>query len=459
MASIMSDADGGAKEMEDMITVGANFDYSCLEDAGDEEEEEDMEKVMARPENCMQRPKGRGREGGLGGFVGVGPVVGAGFREQVAIFVPRCACRGLAAPAAAAAAPWEEMMPTRNSRAFQACITLRPDACCVSPRASQDLDPASFRDFVEGAVKGLHLTDRPAVHEGEGGASVKTGARLGYNTYVGQLPRIVVKVAAPHAIVGVSPALKEVLGFHEKEMIGRSLNIVQGPMTNVALLSQKIIAAAGGEVIEEAFILYTNKGEDRVVTIEFEPEISLVADGDIKITQVILTVEHGDWVPKKIADADDGRAKVTVKAVAPYSVEQTSPAFNLMYGLKESLILNRTLNVIFGPRTDATMFRQLLQRAKAAKTQHVDMWTTRPADMSNLYVRVTIFPVLDKGEILHYMVVFKRDEMAGSPLYTSPRRQRPGTSPISAVARMSMSDNEAGAGVEAEAEAGAGPPG
>mmetsp|Transcript_34610 Transcript_34610/g.67780 ORF Transcript_34610/g.67780 Transcript_34610/m.67780 type:complete len:341 (+) Transcript_34610:259-1281(+) len=302
---------------------------------------------------------------------------------------------------------------------------------------SGDLDPATFRAFVEGAVKELHLAEKPAVY-GEGASAVKGGARFGYNTYVGQMPRLTVMPKAPFTIVHCSPAISEVLGFHEKEMEGRSLTVAQGPMTNVELLRSKIVEAVGGATSEHALILYTNKGEDRVVTIEFEPEVNLSGEPPDK---VVLTIEHGDWVPKKIADADDGRAKVTVKAEKPWAVEQTSPAFNEMYGLKEEMILGRTLNVVFGPRTDANMFRQLLQQAKSARTQHTDMWTSRPGDMSHLFVRVTIFPVLDKGEILHFMVVFKHDEMAGSPQHTSPRRARPGTSPLSAAAaQMTLSE-------------------
>lgn len=319
----------------------------------------------------------------------------------------------------------------------------------------QNLDPATFRSFVESAVKELNIAEKPPVHSGEGGAAVRTGARLGYNTYVGQLPRLVVKPQPPFVIIGASLSLKEVLGFSEREMVGRTMNIVQGPMTNVAALSARIQAAADGEFSEDAFILYNNKGEDRVVTVDFEPEVNIAEGETVAVGQVILTIEHGDWVPKKIADAEDGRAKVTVKAAAPYNVLQTSPSFLEMYGLKEALIVGRTLNVVFGPRTDANNFRSLLEQAKKARTQHVDMWTCRPSDMSHLYVRVTIFPVMDKGEIGHYMVVFKKDESAGSPAYTSPRRQRPGQSPLSGLSRMTVNDDAAGN--EGGDAAGAGP--
>jgi len=286
----------------------------------------------------------------------------------------------------------------------------------------------------------MYVAEKPLQPDGAAATpgSNKAGARFGYNAYVGQLPRITVTPKAPYNIVHCSAAISEVLGFHEREMEGRSLNIAQGPMTNVALLTAKIGEAHAGTTSEHAFILYTNKGEDRVVTIDFEPEVNLTGDASDK---VILTIDHGDWVPKKIADAEDGRAKVTVKADKPWSVEQTSPSFNDMYGLREEMILGRTLNVVFGPRTDANMFRQLLMQAKSARTQHVDMWTCRPSDMSHVFVSVSIFPVLDKGEIAHFMVVFKHDEMAGSPQYTSPRRSRPGSSPLAAAAgRMTISD-------------------
>uniref|UniRef100_A0A6U4RUD8 PAS domain-containing protein n=2 Tax=Hemiselmis andersenii TaxID=464988 RepID=A0A6U4RUD8_HEMAN len=338
----------------------------------------------------------------------------------------------------------EDMVQAAKAQEMAGPASADVDYSCLEDEEdetpSTDLDPATFRAFVEEAVKEMHVVEKLVTPQAEGAAPAtnKTGARFGYNAYVGQMPRIMVTPKVPYNIVHCSPAISEVLGFHEREMEGRSLNIAQGPMTNVALLTAKIAEAAGGSTSEHAFILYTNKGEDRVVTIEFEPEVNLSGEASDK---VILTVDHGDWVPKKIADADDGRAKVTVKADKPWNVLQTSPSFNDMYGLKEEMILGRTLNVVFGPRTDANMFRQLLIHAKSARTQHVDMWTCRPSDMSHVFVSVSIFPVLDKGEITHFMVVFKRDEMAGSPQYASPRRQRPGSSPLSAAAgRMTLSE-------------------
>eukprot|EP00283_Hemiselmis_rufescens_P004618 CAMPEP_0173420842 /NCGR_PEP_ID=MMETSP1357-20121228/2157_1 /TAXON_ID=77926 /ORGANISM="Hemiselmis rufescens, Strain PCC563" /LENGTH=339 /DNA_ID=CAMNT_0014383673 /DNA_START=209 /DNA_END=1228 /DNA_ORIENTATION=- len=337
----------------------------------------------------------------------------------------------------------DDMMQAGASQAMQAGPSAKDvDYSCLEDEDDEnslELDPATFRAFVEGAVKDLYLAEKPGEGGAEGAAAAnKTGARFGYNAYVGQVPRIMVLPKAPYNIVHCSPAISEVLGFREREMEGRSLNIAQGPMTNVALLQAKINEAHGGTRSEHAFILYTNKGEDRVVTIEFEPEINVNGEATEK---VILTIDHGDWVPKKIADAEDGRAKVTVKADKPWNVEQTSPSFNDMYALKEEMILGRTLNVVFGPRTDANMFRQLLMQAKSARTQHVDMWTCRPSDMSHVFVSVSIFPVLDKGEIGHFMVVFKHDEMAGSPQFTSPRRSRPGSSPLAAAAgRMTISE-------------------
>ncbi len=292
-------------------------------------------------------------------------------------------------------------------------------------------------------MKGLHLEERPGGASSRGGDQAQTAnasARLGYNVYIGQLPRIVVKLAAPHNVVSMSPAVREVLGFSEKEVVGRSLKVMQGPQTNVAKLNAAIIAAGKGECTETVFALYSNKGEERIVTTDFMPE---KPENGGPVENIIITMDHGDWVPKKIADADDGRAKVTLIAEKPWTVQQISPKFNALYNLKDEMILGRTLNVVFGPRTDASMFRTLLTGARAAKTQHVDMWTCRPNDMSHVYVHVSIFPVVDKGDVTHFMVVFKHDESAGSPQNRSPRRTRPGSSPLSAAAARSLTLEDA----------------
>eukprot|EP00293_Proteomonas_sulcata_P017534 CAMPEP_0184291922 /NCGR_PEP_ID=MMETSP1049-20130417/3793_1 /TAXON_ID=77928 /ORGANISM="Proteomonas sulcata, Strain CCMP704" /LENGTH=203 /DNA_ID=CAMNT_0026599501 /DNA_START=71 /DNA_END=682 /DNA_ORIENTATION=- len=118
-------------------------------------------------------------------------------------------------------------------------------------------------------------------------------------------------------------------------------------------------------------------------------------------------MDYADFVPKKIAIADDSRAKVVLAAPAPHTVKNISEQFAKLYGIAdEKMIVGRTLRAIFGPKTDIKKFHEGLQAAVLGKTQHISIWTSKP-DMSQMLVYVSIFPVAEDAQITLLMLVFK----------------------------------------------------
>lgn len=213
---------------------------------------------------------------------------------------------------------------------------------------------------------------------------------------------LVVGNKAPFNVMAASPELPEFLEFEIHEVLGRSMRMIFGPMTNVAELRKAVIDSATKSSYTASFMLYTKNGQGRMLTVEIVP----AHNGDGEATHCVMTIDHSDWVPKKVAVAEDTRAKLVLKADKPYSVECVSDNFVQLYALSADSLMGRTLRPIFGPRTDAQTFDAALVLAKAGKTQNLSLWTCK-TDMSHLLVHITIFPVAEQGAICNFMLVFK----------------------------------------------------
>mmetsp|Transcript_3379 Transcript_3379/g.8025 ORF Transcript_3379/g.8025 Transcript_3379/m.8025 type:complete len:459 (+) Transcript_3379:273-1649(+) len=287
----------------------------------------------------------------------------------------------------------------------------------------QDLDPATFRQFVEDAAERMSssgslagLTSSTSAHSLEGLGDLPSESRplqlpghtrLSYNQLVGQDAWLVISVIPPFSILAVSPAWTELFGFREQEIVGRSMRMVQGPQTNVRDLSEGIKKAAEtAKSFQAAFMFYTKRMEARMMTIDVSPEHDDEDGEEGTVSHAVVTMDHSDWVPKKIAFAEDSRAKAVILADKPQSVVSISQQFSDMYQLQESMIVGRTMRAIFGPNTIERAFRQNVALAKTGKTQNLELRTCR-ADVSEVHVKMTLFPVMEAAAISHIMIVFK----------------------------------------------------
>ena len=111
-----------------------------------------------------------------------------------------------------------------------------------------------------------------------------------------------VELEPPFKILDACPTVIEMFGFNEQEIVGRNLRMFQGPMTNTVELA-KAIQGSSSDSRHIALVLYNKEGEERIVSVGFRQED--VPNSDKK--KCVALIEHGDWVPKKIADAEDGR--------------------------------------------------------------------------------------------------------------------------------------------------------
>mmetsp|Transcript_6223 Transcript_6223/g.22084 ORF Transcript_6223/g.22084 Transcript_6223/m.22084 type:complete len:206 (-) Transcript_6223:1193-1810(-) len=175
--------------------------------------------------------------------------------------------------------------------------------------AGKLLDPRTFQEFVSKASSNLYNV---------GAASSQDklpAARLNYNKFIGQGVWVDVELEPPFKILDACPTVIEMFGFNEQEIVGRNLRMFQGPMTNTVELA-KAIQGSSSDSRHIALVLYNKEGEERIVSVGFRQED--VPNSDKK--KCIALIEHGDWVPKKIADAEDGRSKIVVSSEKPYSI-------------------------------------------------------------------------------------------------------------------------------------------
>jgi len=301
----------------------------------------------------------------------------------------------------------------------------------------EDLDPSTFRQFVEDCAERMSsagsLTPRMTLSpssqslENDGSSTpvdsivrhevLAANARLTYNRLVGIEAWLVIRIAPPFSILAASPAFTELLGYTEREIVGRALRVIQGPHTNVKDLHEGIKNCEPGGHFTGAFMFYTKRSEGRLLTIDVvygdndehedeDEEHHEGPDGAEGVAHAVVTMDHSDWVPKKIALAEDSRIKVVILADKPYTVVSISNNFTAQFQMPESIIVGRTIRAIFGPKTDQTSFYSSVTLAKTGRTQNLELWTCR-ADASELKSQVTMFPVAEEGRISHMMMVIK----------------------------------------------------
>uniref|UniRef100_A0A6U4M224 Uncharacterized protein n=1 Tax=Hemiselmis andersenii TaxID=464988 RepID=A0A6U4M224_HEMAN len=215
-------------------------------------------------------------------------------------------------------------------------------------------------------------------------------------------PWIVVGVEKPYTIVCASPEWQEMMLFQGDP--GRSIRKFCGPQTHFEDMLRLLKVCAAGKRGRLTTMVYNGKGIALLAQIEATPAY----DGNANVVHTaVLTMDHCDWVPHKVAVAEDNRAKATIKTEKPYLVQCVSAAFLTMFqGLSEQMVVGRTLRILFGPKTDVKLWERSILLAWRGKRQEMSMWCCSPVDMSNILVQVTLFPVLKDNVISHIMAIF-----------------------------------------------------
>jgi PAS domain S-box-containing protein len=222
--------------------------------------------------------------------------------------------------------------------------------------------------------------------------------------------QLVVSLDAPFRIHDATIAFFDMFQLSASSCIGRSLGLVQGPETNVKLLSSIFETARVGEEANAMLMLYSSSGDGHLFRVSLQPlssigTLSMNRNTEDLETQrsCIVSLELVQATPLKDALLPDGRAKVIINADRSATVH-VSPEFEKMYGYLWSEIPGRTLGFITGPNTNMALLQQLLNSARNGHSDSSTFFTnTREGQEFLTFIQVS--PVVDGGVVSHVVVV------------------------------------------------------
>eukprot|EP00286_Rhodomonas_abbreviata_P008282 CAMPEP_0181319702 /NCGR_PEP_ID=MMETSP1101-20121128/17720_1 /TAXON_ID=46948 /ORGANISM="Rhodomonas abbreviata, Strain Caron Lab Isolate" /LENGTH=684 /DNA_ID=CAMNT_0023427335 /DNA_START=61 /DNA_END=2115 /DNA_ORIENTATION=- len=212
---------------------------------------------------------------------------------------------------------------------------------------------------------------------------------------------VVVNTTSPYKIQHASQEWLDFFRYSRDEVAGRSIKIVQGPVTDIDSLKDLLSSAQSGKTKEAALTIYSSGCQGKVMCVKAAPKF----DGE-NLVGSILTMHPSDAIPYKEACADDGTAKAVVSIKDPHVVEWVSPAFSGLYGFQEDQLQGRTLRVILGPNTDHHRWRETFETCRLGLTS-VGNFSTCRHDCSELLVQLQVTPVFSfGGGMTHLLATF-----------------------------------------------------
>ena len=230
--------------------------------------------------------------------------------------------------------------------------------------------------------------------------------------------QLVVSLDAPFRIHDATIAFFDMFQLSASSCIGRSLGLVQGPETNVKLLSSIFETARVGKEANAMLMFYSSSGDGHLFRVSLQTQssigtLSMHRNSEDLETQrsCIVSLELVQATPLKDALLPDGRAKVIVSADRSATVH-VSPEFEKMYGYLWSEIEGRTLGFITGPNTNMALLRKLLNSARDGRSEAALFLTNARAGQEILTV-IQVNPVVDAGVVTQVVVFFSIIDIDG----------------------------------------------
>jgi len=206
---------------------------------------------------------------------------------------------------------------------------------------------------------------------------------------------VISHINAPYRIAHVNSTWKEFFGLGEKESVGRSLKMIEGPLTRQASLLGVYDAVSSGVSIKSQIISYNMDGRPfvnhiHVVPIQGEhtqvattstvigkkinPHLALAAAAGV--THCLWYMDVHEAVTQKDAMSDvfyPNSAKVMTSTVAPFDILDINLAWSKACMLPRSAVLGKTLSLVQGPATDQNMTSELCKKALATKSHYTEI--------------------------------------------------------------------------------------
>jgi len=214
------------------------------------------------------------------------------------------------------------------------------------------------------------------------------------------LLRMVVGIEAPYRIKQVSNDLLDLFQLHAGQVIGRTMGVLTGPCTASETLMGLVKAAKASKEARAVLMLYSTSGAGDMFCVACMPFYS--KNGEVQGALLELTPCQAPSL--KNAAQDDGKAKVIVEVEEPNRTVFCTPEFEALYGLTESMVLGRSLNLIHGPSFDRRSWNQLLSSARqGASSKH--MLVTATSDCREIETMIDMQPIVSAaGFITHILI-------------------------------------------------------
>lgn len=231
----------------------------------------------------------------------------------------------------------------------------------------------------------------------------------GVHVYVG--------MTKPTKIAIVTPEWLDLFGLEAKACLGRTLNVLVGPETDIGKISNVIELVRNGWSSTVRIVLYTSRGDKGLYAVSGKQERSVHGENHL----CRLSMIRSDAVPYKLAAADNGECKLLVEALKPFKIVTCSPLFEQKFGITQREALNRSLHIIQGPDTDFIKWNALFDAALAGRSQQSVM---------HLYLRdgkrvtdnMRLTPVLGQCEVQFVAVTIGDESSSADGCVAATRR-------------------------------------
>jgi len=204
-------------------------------------------------------------------------------------------------------------------------------------------------------------------------------------------------------ILQASPEWLAEFDFSSDEALGRTLQLIQGPMTDSSSLASLFENARWGKAAENAVTFYSRNGQGTLYNVRARCVAVPTSREPSALTMSFIKSEAVSW---KKATEEDGLAKVLVEAAAPCRTVHVSSELADLYDMLPQELLGRTLNIIQGPSTDRSKWASLLHAGQRGISSRAVI-STSTRHCRKLWTEIAVYPVIGtNGGLVHLLLIF-----------------------------------------------------
>ena len=249
-----------------------------------------------------------------------------------------------------------------------------------------------------------------------------------------RLQTLIISVEPPSSILATETGLDEILEHRTEDLRYQTIEVLEGPETDRALVRTAISRTARRESSKYQLMLYDRFGRSRRKLVSFSPYY------DAPGTSVACMVSIEDSEALLIQEALDAcsNAQALLSTEWPFHFQQVNGEFAAMFECSPSDVLGQPVSVVQSHRADSLQWITILQAAVEGQAVHgtYALTSLRKTDFA---AALSCFPVVDapNGPITHVLIRLSPSPPLPPPPHPVP--PIPWQSPQHAAARAGLS--------------------